>query len=134
MKHKEQWKEINSTMKPEFQRIVAVLNKYYDASQPKSTVNQASQFRKNLVRQNPESFRIYLKKFGSYEFLVHAEILAENKNSSEADTWIHIDGIQEERDQLSKQGIESHPVFQIVGLTDIYKGGTKLTRRKDLPE
>lgn len=129
-----QWKEIKPEMKMEFLRIVKILNRYYESQSMGNTRDRSNHFRKSLESKDPGHVSVYLKKFGNYEFLVCAEILEKNPTSAIQETWIHIDGIQEERDSLEKQGIKSHPIYEIVGLNDIYQNGTKATKRKNLPE
>lgn len=127
-----EWKEIEPNHRSEFLQIVRVLNNYYEALD-QTKQDKSAGFRKELTNHKPESVRVYLKKFGNYEYLVHAEV----KNTSLAkknDTWIHIDGIQEERDSLKNKGIKDHPVYHIQGLSDIYQKGTRVTKRRNLPK
>ncbi|MCC5813659.1 MAG: hypothetical protein JJT78_02810 [Leptospira sp.] len=128
-----EWKEIEPNKREEFLHIVRVLNKYYD-SQNDNSKDKSANFRKELEQQDSKSIRVYLKKFGNYEYLVHAELKSISKRIPNKDTWIHIDGIREERDSLKKKGIADHPVFQIRGLSDIYEEGTRLTKRRNLPK
>lgn len=72
-----------------------------------------------------ESFRVYLKRFGNYEYLVTAEII--EGNSSRMDSWIHVDGIKQERDELLSQGNLSHPVHAVISLSDLYSGACEET-------
>lgn len=128
------WKEISPEKKPEFINIVRVLNRYYEANSPRDTENNSNRFRRKLEEAPQDSVRVFLKKFGEYEFLVHVEMKNGRPKKSETDTWIHIDGIQEERDSLKKKGIEDHPVYHIIGLTDIFESGSVASKRKNLPK
>lgn len=105
--------------KEDFLHIINVLNRYYDMYPPKNHPSESHQFREDLTRTPVQNIRIFLKKFGDYEFLISAEILeADNKRM---DSWIHVDGIKQERNELEGKGIHDHPVFQIVCLTDLYE-------------
>ncbi|HNN05766.1 MAG TPA: hypothetical protein PKN56_19560 [Leptospiraceae bacterium] len=111
------WREITE-QKTEFQGILKVLNRFYEAV-AEDRKNDSHRFRKSLEKENTEKFRIFLRKFGKYEFLVYAEI-RDTETGSRSDSWIHIDGIAEEREQLRKKGNHDHPVFSISCLTDLY--------------
>ena len=116
-KNSKAWREIKEH-KNEFQNILKVLNSFYDAIAEEKE-NDSQRFRKSLEKENTEKFRIFLKKFGRYEFLVYAEI-SDTERGSRSDSWIHIDGIAEEREQMRKRGNDDHPVFSIKCLTDLY--------------
>ena len=113
---KETWKEIkNETDKKEFQNIVSVLNRYY-ALNTKSPLNE---FREKLVLEKPENLSIRLKAITENSF----SVLVEMNNVLE--TWVHIDGIFDERKIMTEKGNLGHPVFKIVCLTDLYKKAVK---------
>ncbi|PNV72591.1 LIC_13246 family protein [Leptospira inadai] len=101
-----------------FLKIVKTLNRYYDSLKGPEKINPTS-FRKRLTESDPDIAEIFFKKFGKYEFLVFARISSEGK--SEFDSWIHIDGIRQEREELSGQNVTDHPVFSIRCLSDIYE-------------
>ncbi|WCL50205.1 LIC_13246 family protein [Leptospira sp. GIMC2001] len=127
------WREITSGKK-EFFHILTVLNNYYEAKDSQfARSNDSQNFRKNLVKQKENDVSIYIKKFGDYEFLVHAEI-HNNQEEKQNDTWVHIDGIAEEKNSLQKNGVTEHPIFHIVGLSDIFHDGSIDSKRNDLPD
>ncbi len=105
------------TKKEEFQKILSVLNRYYHNSKENLTDSQI--FREKVALVGQENLRIFLKKFGKYEFFITAKILEQEKWIQ--DSWIHVDGIQEERDQLKRKGLLNHPVFSITCVSDLYK-------------
>lgn len=113
-----EWKELK-TNKTEFQKIVSVLNRFYNQNPEYSPKSESQVFREEFAVANQENVRIYLQKFGKYEYLVAAEISTGNENKKE--TWIHIDGIQQEREEFKKKGEKDHPVFHLTCLTDLYK-------------
>ncbi|MCX7997673.1 MAG: hypothetical protein N3A69_01815 [Leptospiraceae bacterium] len=115
------WKELKEK-KTEFQKILSVLNRFYHHSQENLTDSQ--RFREKVVMSNEENLRIFLQKFGKYEFYIIAKVLEEG--SWIQDSWIHVDGIQEERDRMKRKGVINHPVFKITCLTDLYKIAEKL--------
>ena len=107
---KETWKEIkNETDKKEFQKIIHILNRYYALSGVKN------EFREKLVLANSESFTVKLKAMAGNAFSVLVEL------DNVLETWIHLDGIVEERKTMTEKGNLDHPVFKIVCLTDLYK-------------
>ncbi len=107
---KENWKEIkNETDKKEFQKIIHILNRYYALSGVKN------EFREKLVLANSESFTVKLKAMAGNAFSVLVEL------DNVLETWIHLDGIVEERKTMTEKGNLDHPVFKIVCLTDLYK-------------
>lgn len=113
------WKElVKVEAKVAFKNIVHVLNRYYDRN-PSGTPSDAVLFRKAIVATPEESFRVFLKKFGTYEFLLVVELTIEGEKKM--DSWIHIDGIAQERIILKEKGIENHPVFNITSICDIYE-------------
>lgn len=108
--------------KEEFQNLVHILNRYYDLNPP-TIISSAMLFRKQIVEAKPENLRIFLKRFGSYEFLAVVEITLEE--GKKVDSWIHIDGIMQERKICTERGNTTHPVFGITSLTDIFEKSAK---------
>jgi hypothetical protein len=106
-------KEFNQVQIIELQKIVKALNRYYNSFNKEKSVSQS--FRELVEQSQPENLKIEVRKFGSYEYLINAEILHRGK-----DSWIHMDGISQERDELRKREILNHPVFKIVSLGDIF--------------
>ncbi len=113
---KGEWRELK-IRKPEFQELVRILNRFY--SQSLDYVKSPSfQFREELCLQNPDDLGIFVQKFGTYEFLIYVTI--KSGDSEKKDSWIHIDGVRQERDELLKIGKNNHPVFQLVCMSDLY--------------
>lgn len=119
---KTSWHELTEE-KDEFKNIVGILNRYYREGRLDSTKTSAQLFREELVESKNESLRIFMKKFGKFELLIVVEI--ETKNGKKMDSWIHIDGIAQEKEIMKEQGRSDHPVFNIVGLLDLFNRSTK---------
>ena len=62
-----------------------------------------------------DKLHIYLKKFGSFG----------SEESKRMDSWIHIDGIAQERIFMKEKGKLEHPVFKITSLDDLFQSHTK---------
>ena len=106
-------KEFNQVQIIELQKIIKILNRYYNSFNKEKSVSQS--FRELVEQSQPENLKIEVRKFGNYEYLISAEILHRGK-----DSWIHMDGISEERKTFIEKGITDHPVFKIVSLGDIF--------------
>lgn len=108
------WKKVGSKQVEDFQKILKVLVRFYDAVlSEREEKNQSHEFRKALSQMtDTKKVEIYLRKFGKYEYLVYADM------NGETESWIHVDGIAEEREQLKGK---DHPVHTIVCMSDIYK-------------
>lgn len=129
-----EWRELTNHKKPNFLAILRVLNHYYSSLEKNSNEKKGHLFRKKLESAPLETISIFIKKFGKYEYLIHAKLNSiDNGTKNEEDTWIHFDGIQEERDNFTDEGIQDHPVFYFEALTDIFYTGTVPTSREDLP-
>lgn len=112
---KENWKEIkNETDKKEFQAIIHIVNKYYALNN-----GVKNEFREKLVLSNSENFSVKLKAMAGNSFSVLVEL------NNVLETWVHIDGIVEERKTMTEKGNLDHPVFKIVCLTDLYENAVK---------
>ena len=112
---KETWKEIkNETDKKEFQAIIHILNRYYSLNN-----GVKNEFREKLVLANSESFTVKIKSLMGNSFSVLVEL------NNVLETWVHIDGIVEERKTMTEKGNLDHPVFKIVCLTDLYENAVK---------
>lgn len=107
----ESFKEFNVIQIKKFQEILRILNQYYNTINYNNK-SQTQVNRDRIEKENPENVILKVRKFGSYEYLIDAEI----KNVVR-DTWIHFDGIAEER-KLIKDS--THPIFKIECLEDIY--------------
>lgn len=108
--------------KGEFQDILKILNRFYEQL-PDEEPNPTRQFREKILNADPENLRIFFKKFGLYEFIVAAEI--KEKEGIQSDSWIHIDGIAQERAELSKIGLTGHPIFSITCISDLFNSACK---------
>jgi hypothetical protein len=106
-------KEFSQVQIIELQKIIKILNRYYNSFNKEKSVSQS--FRELVEQTQPENLKIEVRKFGNYEYLISAEIVNRGK-----DSWIHMDGISQERDELRKREILNHPVFSIVSLGDIF--------------
>jgi|JI9StandDraft_2_1071091.scaffolds.fasta_scaffold40571_3 hypothetical protein len=105
--------------KEEFKRIVSILNRFYNLQPSAKHPTPAHVFREEIVLAEVDKLRIFLKKFGSFEFLVVVEIATEL--GKKMDSWIHIDGIAQERLIMKEKGKLDHPVFKITSLDDLYQ-------------
>lgn len=108
--------------KEEFKKIVSILNRFYNLQSSANHPTPAHIFREEVVLADVDKLRIFLKKFGSFEFLVVVEIATELGNKM--DSWIHIDGIAQERLIMKEKGKLDHPVFKIISLDDLYQNYT----------
>ncbi|EKJ87252.1 hypothetical protein CLV96_2809 [Leptospira meyeri] len=107
------WREL-VTKKEEFLHILRILNHYYEMRG--ETKSKQYAFRRHLVESSPESVQIFFSKLGPFEYQVACRILPEEQ----VETWIHIDGIAEERERLKQIGNTEHPVFSLVCLGDLF--------------
>ncbi len=114
-----EWKELVER-KDEFLHILRILNHYYETKG--QTESQLYQFRRDLVDRSPESIRIFLSQIGTYEYFVQASL---SLGTDAMETWVHIDGIAEERDRLREIGNLEHPVFSITCLGDLMQNHTR---------
>lgn len=110
----ESFKEFNVVQIQKFQKILSVLNRYHNAMMFKSQSKSQTQIsREKIEKENPENLIVKVRKFGDHEYVVDAEI----KNVVR-DTWIHVDGIAQERKLVKDK--PDHPIFKIECLEDIY--------------
>ena len=94
--------------KAEFIEIIRVLQK----DETQNSQNEASyEFRSQLVESPIEKITIFIKQFGNYEFLIKAKL------GNRTEQWIHVDGIQQERDELMKD----REVFHITSVCDLFR-------------
>lgn len=95
-------------------RIVQVLNRYYNATNY-SEKSKSQLFREKLLILPVEDIKeIKVKQLGTYEYVINATL-----SDGDTESWVHIDGIAEEREHLKSRNISEHPVFQITCLEDI---------------
>ncbi|MGV3665842.1 MAG: LIC_13246 family protein [Leptospira bouyouniensis] len=107
------WREL-VTKKEEFLHILRILNHYYEM-RGETKSNQFA-FRRQLADSDPNSVQIFFARLGPFEYQVACRILP----NEETQTWIHIDGIAEERERLKQIGNNEHPVFSLVCLGDLF--------------
>ncbi|MCW7494585.1 hypothetical protein ND861_18010 [Leptospira sp. 2 VSF19] len=107
------WREL-VTKKDEFLHILRILNHYYEMRG--ETKSKQFAFRSHLANSPPESVQIFFSRLGPFEYQVACRILPKE----EIETWIHIDGIAEERERLKQIGNTEHPVFSLVCLGDLF--------------
>lgn len=112
------WRELLER-KDDFLHILRILNHYYENQS--QTKNQLYLFRKELVERDPETIRIFLAKIGTYEYFVSASL---SLDPNETETWIHVDGIAEEREKLKAIPNLDHPVFSLVCMSDLFESHT----------
>lgn len=94
-------------------------------------------FKVRLVTE--ENIKILIKKIESeiknnkhYEYLIYSEMILAGFRK-EYENWIHIDGIQLERDRLSGMGVVDHPAFDIVCMTDLYNKFSNPVKEDEVP-
>ncbi len=104
--------------KGDFLRILEVMNRYYKSNMSENYPSESSRFRENLLNTPPENFKIFIKRFGNFEYFIAAELSM--KEGTRFDSWIHIDGIEEEKKELKQRKINDHPIFEIISLTDLF--------------
>lgn len=93
----------------EFQKILKAIITFENKNPSINT-----EFRKNIVASDPKEFLVEVSHLEEYEFLVRCTL---NGLTQE---WIHLDGIAEEREFFRQKGIHSHPVFDLVCMSDLY--------------
>lgn len=125
-KDKSTWFELTDK-KEDFKHMVHILNRYYDLNPSTSHPSEAHLFRIEIVNSPTDNLRIFLKKFGSFEFLVVVEISSDS--GKKMDSWIHIDGISQERIILTEKGKLEHPVFRIKSLDDLFQLHSKEVKK-----
>ncbi|GBF39945.1 LIC_13246 family protein [Leptospira johnsonii] len=101
-----------------FLGIIHSVNRFYDSLQG-SQSNELRYFRRKLVKTDFRYSKIFMKKFGDYEYLIYARI--ETPGKSESDSWIHVDGIRMERDEMKAKGVKDHPSYEIRCISDIFE-------------
>ncbi|EQA45278.1 hypothetical protein LEP1GSC050_2806 [Leptospira broomii serovar Hurstbridge str. 5399] len=112
------WKEIDAIGIDKFKKILESLITYYETALGRQDDPIRVFQKKLLIAPN---IRIFCKSLGlnNYEYFVQAHLIS-NEDKIHKWTWVHIDGIQRERDEFKNRGISDHPAFHITNLTDIY--------------
>ncbi|EKR99932.1 hypothetical protein LEP1GSC125_3057 [Leptospira mayottensis 200901122] len=86
-----------------------------------------------LAQKKVKKFEVFLKKVSGYEFIIFLQI------ENQFESWIHVDGIQEEKDRFLKEGKNDHPIFEHISISDLYENNcvfanaeeTKILNLKD---
>ena len=120
-----EWKRIEGQGITEFDEILNILNGYYNAFSDDSKKTPVALFREFFPQVNINNKKLYVKKTGEYEYIVFGYI-----SDNHCDSWLHVDGIQQERDILTQKGQMKHPVFSINCLADIYDKATGILKRE----
>lgn len=100
----------------DFKQILRILNHFYSGIREK--ISETEMFREEIIHTKEENLEIFLKKFGDYEYLVAVKI--QEEENSRMDSWIHIDGVLQEREFMKEIGNLNHPVFSIPCISDLY--------------
>lgn len=124
------WVEIlTDTGKEAFLNIQTILHKYYQVDQHLKARNNEQdtygllydheKFIARFITLPIETMRIFLKWTYGYEYRVVVKIKFKNKVIRKS--WIHLDGIAEERKLHGARGNFTHPVFEIPCASDIFQ-------------
>ncbi|WP_061247703.1 LIC_13246 family protein [Leptospira noguchii] len=121
------WKEMNEQGIKEFLIILKVFDAFYSANQ-KETSKEELKFRSKL--QTEKDIRIFLKALDEFAYYILAQLKENGKLQSK--NWIHIDGIQEEKERFRDLGDLTHPIFSITCVTDIYNKHSAIAKEFSL--
>lgn len=114
-------RELNTVeSKYNYMQILKVLQQYYTMHLI-GIQSTCFQFRNVFLKELHDQIDncvIQLRRINQFEFLIIAILPNGDSNS-----WIHIDGIQQEREDYLKKGVKSNPVFEICCLTDLWNAG-----------
>ncbi|ATN94939.1 hypothetical protein [Leptospira phage LE3] len=100
-------RELVENQKKDFFHILKTLNHYYKMTKTKPSGHL---FREKITEDQVNT-KVQIEKLGPYEFKITAQ------NGEQTESWIHLDGVQEEKTKFPKD----HPVHSIVCMTDIYE-------------
>jgi len=104
--------------KEQFQHIVKVLCNYYSLhSAKKEQQTKSFLFRKQVSEINLNELTVNIKRLSDFEYLITCKI----KGIKEPESWIHVDGIEQERFELMNKGVTDSPIFNVISMTDIYR-------------
>jgi hypothetical protein len=106
----------------ELKGILRVLVNYYNAINSGCVKTPSASFRETF--STAEGGEVYIKDLGDYTYLIFCKL------GDDYESWLHVDGISQERDELTKKGISSHPVFGITCLKDILAKNKKRAKKK----
>ncbi|PJZ23952.1 hypothetical protein CH352_00850 [Leptospira hartskeerlii] len=130
------WKELDSVGIQHFRKILHTLNTFYKEVGFQQN-NNLIYNKERLVSE--ENIKILIKKLGScskndthYEYLIYAQLTLRGFRK-ENENWIHIDGIQLERERLSGMGVVDHPAFDIMCMTDLYCKFSNAVKEDEVP-
>lgn len=106
----------------DFLGILKVTQKFYSLYRSSDSHSPSPSFlnREELLTADPLNIDMQIIKMKEpYVYTIKAFDRAKREFDEISCTWLHIDGIQEERDKFSKKD-PFHPVFSITNLTDIF--------------
>ncbi|WP_078125201.1 LIC_13246 family protein [Leptospira alexanderi] len=130
--NREKWMKLISR-KNDFRKIVSTLNNFYIPKIPFSKLAEGQKMRIRLAQKKVKKFEAFLKKISDYEFIIFLQI------ENQFESWIHLDGIREEKDRFLKEGKSDHPIFEHISISDLYENNcvfanaeeTKILNLKD---
>ena len=102
----------------EFQRILKVLQNYYALSDNKKSATSLN--RDAIINADPSNVYLEITRLPKtkYDYKVKGYD-KKSEYTEDSIEWIHIDGIAQERENFLENGIDNHPVFNIVCLSDL---------------
>ncbi|HBS07150.1 MAG TPA: hypothetical protein DEA96_19410 [Leptospiraceae bacterium] len=120
---KKEWREIQKG-KESFQEIVKMLVEFDERTGRHSyaPLKECHYMRKAISVGDPENLLVMACAYPSHLYYVTARL--SNQQGKVTTCWVHEDGVAAER--LDRKEEESHPVHQIVCLTDIFQQNQKL--------
>jgi hypothetical protein len=114
---KSDWKQLVKG-KEDFLKILRDLNQFY--KNKAKTVNlNLNEFREEITFTKARNLRIYILKYAQFEYLVCVEIRKDKQIRRES--WIHIDGVSYEKEVLKKSGVNDHPIFDALSMTELFE-------------
>ena len=86
-------------------------------------LSESQKFRGMVAAENYKNLEIFLKRFNKYEYLIFVMI---DQNAGQfdpkiKDAWIHIDGVEEQRDEMREAKNFIHVSFEIPNMTDLWE-------------
>ncbi|EQA72825.1 LIC_13246 family protein [Leptospira noguchii] len=120
--NKENWKELNPEGVAQFKSILSAIEKFHSFTLRSDTTKGSPwDFKRDLLKA--KECRIYVKQTeDKHVFQIYAEII--DGAQVRRENWIHVDGIQEARAHFLESDF-THPVFEILCLSDLYKNNTR---------
>ena len=118
-----QWVQISGEKEiKKFQSILDFLNNHY-MKFATGELSESQKFRNMVAAENYKNLEIFLKRFNKYEYLIFVMI---DQNAGQfdpkiKDAWIHIDGVEEQRDEMREAKNFIHVSFEIPNMTDLWE-------------